>query len=66
MYQAENGTNARTLHAECLLLSKVLEVQLAKLEPDNKQDVDELAGNVRWDAYIVQVLHHYWHMLACQ
>ena len=32
--------------AECLLVAKVLEVELAKLEPD-KQDADDLVGDVK-------------------
>lgn len=33
--------------AECLKVAKVLEVELAKLEPDH-QGNDELVGDVRW------------------
>ena len=33
--------------AECLKVAKVLEVELAKLEPDHQGD-DELVGDVRW------------------
>ena len=32
--------------AECIALSKVLEIELAKQEPDT-QPVDELAGDIR-------------------
>lgn len=33
--------------AECLKVAKVLEVELAKLEPDHQGD-DKLVGDVRW------------------
>ena len=47
MYLTQNPVNVCLMaSAECIALSKVLEIELAKQEPD-QQPVDHLVGDIR-------------------